>query len=173
MQPQMPAQRADTICGAPDQVEIRRAMSYAETHAAKTESMQSLELAVADAVINTADDPDVAVIAQCRKAVGHEPEVRTIDLRMHNHEAREAERALDRTQIVERGAHKRRVLGVGARRIFYRIAEDVRLAVAAVARRQRIGRTDLPHPLREARLSGRTHPRLSSTPACCPRSPPA
>src|SRR5262245_32408059 len=167
MQPQMPAKRADAIRGAPDQIEIGRAlaaMSYAETHTAKTEGMQPLELAVADAVVDAADDSDVTVIAQRGKAVGHQAEVRAIDLRMHDHEALEAEPAFDRAQVVERGALERRVLRVYARRIPHRIAEDMGLAVAALARRQRDRRTDLPHPLWKdgCGVTGRTHRGLSS-----------
>src|SRR5262249_19751149 len=147
--------------------------SYPETHAAKTEGMQPLELAVADAVIDSADDPDVTVIAQRGKAVGDEAEVCAIDLRMHDDEALKAERALNRAQVVERGAHERRVFRICARRILRRLAEDMRLTVAAVLWRRRIGRTHLPHPLRKASrgVSGRAHPTLSSTPACDPRSP--
>ncbi len=56
VKPQVPAERADAIRCAPDHIEIRRAMSYAETHAAKAEGVQPLELAVADAVVDAADD---------------------------------------------------------------------------------------------------------------------
>src|SRR5262249_30850403 len=146
MQPQMPAEPTNTIRSAPDDIEIRRtlaAMPDAETHAAKAKCMEPLELAVADTVIDAADNPDMAVVAERFERVGDKAEVRAIDLRMHDHETLKTERALDRAQVVEGGALERHVFSVCARRIFQQIAKDVRLAVAAFLWRQRDRRTHL------------------------------
>src|SRR5262249_58965705 len=117
---QGPAERRGACRDAHDQVEVRRtfaAVLHAEAGAAKAERVEALELVVAHTVIEAADHADVAVIGHGLKTVDHKAEVGAVDLRVHDHEPLEAERAPHAAEILEAPAGARPALRLAPRRL--------------------------------------------------------
>src|SRR5205823_1632162 len=115
---------------------------------------EPFQVLVRDAVLDDACGAEILapVRAEPFESIDQQPMVAAIGHRMDDDPAFEPERLEHALHVLEGGV-RRLIIGVLLRRVFFRVAVDMELAIATLRRRKRDWRARVALPLREGLLA--------------------